>query len=367
MVILTQARSLYQRHRRWVPIVFFVLGFIFDTVMLRRVDELSTLIQQAVYLLASAGLIGIEISGMTHEIHPHRLLARVWVYREAALHFLLGTLLNSYTIFYFKSASTITSFVFIAILVVTLTLNEFKHFGKSQTSVHVAFWALCLISYCATLSPILFGQIGTLPFLVAMLASGFLTFGFYRALRSTLALAHETQPRFGLTQVLAPAVGIQLLFTTLYFAGLIPPVPLSVRYMGIYHGVEKGDGEYQLTYTRPFWKFWQHGDQTFLARPGDAIICFASIFSPTRFRDQLQIRWLFRDGRGNWQSADAIPLPVSGGREEGYRTVTRKTNYQPGDWRVQIETSDGREVGRIHFKVEADPDTGERTQKTEVR
>ena len=42
-------------------------------------------------------------------------------------------------------------------------------------------------------------------------------------------------------------------------------------------------------------------------------------------------------------------------REHGYRGYTVKSNYQPGDYRVQIETTDGREIGRIGLTVEDDP------------
>jgi hypothetical protein len=52
-----------------------------------------------------------------------------------------------------------------------------------------------------------------------------------------------------------------------------------------------------------------------------------------------------------------------GGREEGYRGVTKKNNFAPGDWRVQIETRDGREVGRITFTIELDESTSERELK----
>ena len=101
-----------------------------------------------------------------------------------------------------------------------------------------------------------------------------------------------------------------------------------------------------------------------LARDGDTLICFAQIFFPTRFKDQLQVRWLYRDEKGQWHPSDAIPLPVVGGREEGYRAVTQKKNYQPGEWRVQIESMDDREIGRIGFTIEADSGTDEREIKT---
>jgi hypothetical protein len=111
--------------------------------------------------------------------------------------------------------------------------------------------------------------------------------------------------------------------------------------------------------------FWQNGDQSFRARPEDKVICFARIFSPTRFKDQLQVRWMYRDRRG-WNTADVIPIEIVGGREEGFRGYTTKSNHFPGDWRVQIETTDARELGRIYFRIEKDETTSEREIKIDV-
>ncbi|MEO5969777.1 MAG: DUF2914 domain-containing protein, partial [Bdellovibrionia bacterium] len=323
---------------------------------------LSTLIQQALYLIISGLLLSVELVEEVRLVNSPFILNRVWRYREPFLHFLLGTLLNSYTIFYFKSASAFTSFGFIAILIALLTLNEFKRFGKSQTQVHAAFFSLCLVSYFATLAPILMGSIGTLPFLTAVMASILIFAGYYQFLNSRIELPSVLLR----THLLFPFVVIHSFFVILYFTHLIPPVPLSVSYMGIFHNVEKKDGEYQLTYTRPRWKFWQHGDQTFEARSGDSIFCFVRVFSPARFHGQLQVRWLFWSEKRGWLPSDAIPMPIVGGREEGYRGVTKKMNYQPGEWRVQIETMDNREVGRIHFTVVPDETLLERELQTEV-
>ena len=357
--MVQRVQDLYRKHERWVPIAFFILGFLFDTIMLQRIDELSTIIQQALYLVIAGGLISIELIETTREINPPKLLNKIWRYREALLHFLLGTLLNSYAIFYFKSASSLTSFVFIALLVILLILNEFKRFGKSQIKVHMAFLSLCLISYFVSLMPILLGYIGTLPFLGSILASALASYGFYRLQKYLLG----SESNLLRTHFLIPFPVTQLTFVILYFAHAIPPVPLSVSYMGIFHGVSKQEGNYQLSYTRSKWKFWQNGDQSFQARPGDSIFCFVRVFSPARFNDMLQVRWLYWDQSKGWLPSDAIPMPVLGGREEGYRGVTKKNNYQAGEWRVQIETMENREIGRINFTVENDQSTEEREVK----
>jgi hypothetical protein len=356
-------KDLYQRHQRWIPIAGFIFGFLFDTVMLRRIDELATLLQQAIYLVVAAVLITVELKELTQPIVVPSILTRFWKYREFLLHFMLGTLLNSYTIFYFKSASALTSFVFIILLIVLLTANEFWRFGKSQHKVHVALWSLCLISYFGSLSPILLGFVGMIPFILGGMLSILVFLLFLRLLQPILG----SVPDLIRTHVIYPYVVIQIVFTGLYFAHAIPPVPLSVSYIGIFHNVEKKDGEYELTYTRPAWKFWQHGDETFLARPGDQVYGYAQIFSPARFRDQLHFRWLLWNEKNGWEPQDAIPIPIVGGREEGFRAMTKKSSYQPGKWRIQIETMDGHEVGRLTFTIEADDSTDERTLHTLVR
>lgn len=347
---ITRAKEFYQKYERWMPIAFFALGFVFDALMLRRIDELKAILQQALYIILSAYFIGQELLGR-----------KGWKYREPLLHFMLGTLLNSYTIFYFKSASSLTSFIFIALLIGLLIVNEFKRFGESQTKVHVAFWSLSLTSYLISLVPILVGFIGTIPFLLAIAASILIFVGACRLLLKKFQVSRELLK----SHLVVPFAAIQVIFTVFYVAKVIPPVPLSVQYMGIYHDIKKEHGEYQLIFTRSRWKFWQHGDQTFSARPGDSIYCFARIFSPSRFKDKLQIRWLYHDERHGWMPADAIPLQIEGGREEGYRSVTQKKNYQPGEWKVQVETMDNREVGHIRFAVEADTDATPRDLKTE--
>ncbi len=372
---LESLKASYHKHERWVPIIFFGLGFLFDAAILRRIDEPKVIVQQAIYLVIAAILIGVELVEITREVSAPFLLRKIWRYREALLHFLLGTLLNSYTIFYFKSASAITSFIFIGLLITVLILNEFKRFGKQQTKVHVAFLSLCLISYLVSLCPILMGFIGLVPFLIANL-SALTIFGAYHFLLKRKLSTQPLQPLQPLqteqkellrTHVLFPFVAIQVVFAILYFTHAIPPVPLSVSYMGIYHDVKKTEGEYQLSYTRSKWKFWQHGDQSFSARPGDAIYCFARIFSPARFKDKLQVRWLYKDAKLGWKSSDAIPVDIVGGREEGYRGVTKKQNYDAGKWRVVVETLDGREIGQIDFRVEKDDSTEPLQVTTEVQ
>jgi hypothetical protein len=71
--------------------------------------------------------------------------------------------------------------------------------------------------------------------------------------------------------------------------------------------------------------------------------------------------------KSRWIWTDAIPLTISGGHEEGWRGIAYKRNFSPGEWKVNIETSDGRDVGNIRFAVISDPGTEPRALEEELR
>jgi hypothetical protein len=77
------------------------------------------------------------------------------------------------------------------------------------------------------------------------------------------------------------------------------------------------------------------------------------VFAPRRFSHQIYVHWQKREMSG-WTSRDRIPLEISGGRGEGFRGVTAKAQYEPGRWRVDIETEDGRVLGGETFTIRED-------------
>ena len=351
-------QSFAHKHKKWEPLVFFLAGFTFDAFLLHRIDDPLMLVHQALYLSLSAFIIAWDLFGEvgraeaveSEQGRVSKFIAKIWSYREGVLHFLLGTLLNVYTIFYFKSGTLISSLIFIAILASLLFLNEVRPANIPKHMLRNALFALCLISYVNVVTSILIGSIGLLVFLAALLIAATLHWLFCRF------LARKLDPAKIRLQVQAPFLVVVMVVAALYFAKVLPPVPLSVKHIGIYHEVTKVDGGYRLGLTKPDWKFWESGDQTFVAKPGDKIFCFVQVFSPSRFSDQLYVRWKYYDARQGWLRADAIALGVVGGREGGFRGFTSKANYTAGDWRVSVETSDGREIGRLSFTVILDAD-----------
>jgi hypothetical protein len=354
---LRRLERAFKENERAVAAAFFAAGFVFDMLTAGRIDSWATIGQQAVYLAVimavllqmfrEQGLPAPEPAGMT------RLRRWTYEYRGAAVHFLLGALLNLYAIFFFKSSSLAVSFGFLGILVALLLANESRRFKALGLPIKFALLALCFLCFFATLLPVLAGSIGLAMFLASMLAGSLPLAG------AAWRIRRSAPERFALArrQILVPAGCVLVAFLGFYLFRLIPPVPLSIPFIGVYHSAERTAEGYRLTHEREWWRFWHNGDQAFLAQPGDKIYVFFRIFSPSRFADQVQVRWFWRAGGGigGWALQDAIPIAIVGGREQGFRGYGFKSNYQPGEWKVQVETTDGREIGRIYFDLALAP------------
>lgn len=323
---------------------FFLAGFIFDVVTLSRIDDTITLVQQGVYLGLLALLLALEQRQVLRNDLPN-WLAKVLAFGEDAIHFLFGSLLSSFALFYFKSASGLTALLFVGIVFGLLVANELPRFRKLGPLIRLAIFSFALTSYFAYVLPLLFGFLHQALFVGAVAISLLCFVGVFFLLRRW----GEPQGRV-LQRAVLPAVAVQALLLSLYFLKAIPPVPLSLSYLGIYHGVESADGKRLLLHERPWWRVWHNGDQLFVKRPGDAMYAFATIFVPTEFKDQLFVRWSKKE-QGAWIESDAIPIVVTGARQQGYRAVTYKRNFSAGDYRAEIETGDGRTLGSIRIEV----------------
>ena len=223
--------------------------------------------------------------------------------------------------------------------------NELAVVKKSKVNLKICWYVVCLFSFFSILTPVLFGFIGWIPFLVAFLITILSIFGFYKAVR-----VKSLQPEELKAQILYPSFSVLGLLFVFYVMGLLPPVPLAVEKMGIYHEIKKENGQYLASHEKPIWKFWQVGDQDFKAEPGDKVYFFASIFSPARFDDTVLLHWLVKQKQG-WKTTDKISMRLLGGRKSGFRGFSVKEKYEEGDWQVRVETTDGREIGRLYFHI----------------
>lgn len=339
-------RQWIEKNKPYFPAEFFIAGFVFDLVTLSRIDEDLQLVQQFIYLVVIGFLLIFEKSQKVEKWFSQGFLNKIWHYRHEGIHFLLGSLLSVYTIFYFKSASIWNSFIFIGSLSLLMVLNEFEKIKGLGGILRFGLFSLCSCSYFIYLVPIVWQHLGFFTFLFSLILSGIFYYCFFYLVSR---YEHLTSKQLFI-EVLCPGLAVHTFFFVFYIFGLIPPIPLSIEKIGIYHQITKSKDEYQLSYDRPWWRFWQNGAQTFIAEPQDKIHCFVSIFAPRFFHEQVRMEWWMKLAQG-WQKTDSIPFQIAGGREKGFRGYTVKNHFDAGDWQVRVVTSDDRELGRIYLTV----------------
>lgn len=345
-LIKERALKYYSQNETKVDLGFFLAGFIFDVFTLSSVDDTFSIIQQSLYLLILLSLFGSEFLVESKVMRIPASMLKMWESRSFITHFLLGSLLSIYSLFFLKSASAFVGILFVLVLMLVMVLNELKFVQSRGVDTKFSLFVLTLLCFMTTLGPVVFGFVGFFPFFCALLLTAGIIAGFWYLLKKRVSPEARLEKR-----ILAPAGVVLGSFFVLYTLGWIPPVPLAVEEIGIYHKIEKSNGNYQLFHERSWWKFWQNADEDFQSQPNDRIHVFARIYSPARFSDQVVLHWQLYTPSQGWMTSDKIPMTISGGREGGYRGHAFKSNYVEGDWRVLVETNDGREIGRVKFSV----------------
>lgn len=336
----------YEQNEAKVDIAFFLGGFFFDIFTLSDVDDVLGIAQQIVYLFILGSILYYDFLDDNGFFKASPRMEKIWNYRQPILHFFLGSLLSVYSLFFLKSASIFSSIVFVILLIGLMIANELKSVQKSKIDIKIGLYVICVFSFFSMTIPVILGFVGIFPFMLSVICTAGVLYGVFH-----LLLKKVQNVKIVLRRIFAPGAGVLVLFVLFYLVGWIPPVPLSIQNMGIYHMIEKSEGKYIASHENPSWVFWRNGDQKFIAEPNDKIYFFAEIFSPARFSDSVILHWYYKDPRQGWITTDRIPMGISGGRKQGYRGTSTKQNYTSGEWRISVETTDGREIGRIYFDV----------------
>lgn len=338
--------KVWQDTAKYHTLAFFAAGFVFDILTLEEVDDMLTLFSQLLYLVIALGLFLLTTEGKTlSSILPkNNLVKKLSQWEEDIFHFALGALLNAFTLYFFKSGTFLNSMIFLVFLSGLLILNEFRPPFLKHDLIPAILIHTCLLSFSVILAPTLMGRMGTIPFALGIGFYLFIIWGWVKLRREKLI------PR---PQVII-AIALSTFFLAMYLFRVFPPVPLSLKKIGIYHKIEKvqtEEGTRYLAFTSaPWWAFWKDTSTPFLARPDDSIHVFTRVFAPAGFADTVHIEWWWQGPRG-WMRTDRIPLTITGGRRDGFRGYAYKNNYDSGSWKVLITTSDGLEIGRTIFEV----------------
>ncbi|TSC58121.1 MAG: hypothetical protein Greene041679_173 [Parcubacteria group bacterium Greene0416_79] len=334
---------------RPLSLLAFALGFMWDTLTLQRVDRLlDNLILASYLLLACASLLFIHAyrAGRLPEGMGRRGIG----FFQFLLPFMFGGLFSGFLIFYSRSGALFSNAPFLIMLAVLLAGNEFFHRRYHGFTFQLSIFFIALFSYSALIVPVLLRRMGDAVFLLSGVAALCL-FALFLALLARVAPEAYMSGRRLLLLVIAL---IYFGFNFLYFNNMIPPIPLSLKEIGAYHGVVRTEqGEYLLLYERaPWYALGQRTSSVFNRARNEPVYVFSSVFAPTDLTTEIRHRWSYRDPhRQEWVPATVVRFPISGGRDKGFRGYSVKENLKAGKWRVDAETLRGQVIGRLDLEV----------------
>ncbi|MDH3770437.1 MAG: DUF2914 domain-containing protein [Nitrospirota bacterium] len=341
-----------------LPAFFFFAGVTYDSLTLTRIDRLFDNLILLFYLTVLGVLVILTGRFQLGLIPPSSdptswnalsLVHRAQPHLAKGLQFLLGGLFSAYAIFYSQSTTFSSTAIFLGIIVAFLIGNEFLQTRYSSLKMLVSLFALVTLSFMTFFLPVLTGWMNSVVFVIGVLITGVIV---WQIVRLTL---HGSPNRSFRTafMISVPAFGLIVLCTVLYFMNWIPPIPLSLKFGGIYHAIEKNHDEYTLTYEKgPWYDLWKESnDRVGIDAP---VYCFSSVFAPITLQTTIYHHWQWQpfDELASFRTTDRIPIVITGGREKGYRSYTTKRRVQTGEWRVNVETEDGRLLGHMTFIAE---------------
>jgi hypothetical protein len=344
----------YRYTRRFVGshwlTVAFLLGFIVDNLTLTRVDQIfdnAILFAYVALAMLSIFLLYAAIAERFSERVNQFLRLRAPLLMQYAF----GGLLSGMLIFYGRSSSWSDSWPFILIIIGVIIGNETIKDRAQRLVYNLVIFFVGLVSYAALIVPVLLGKMGPWIFILSGLMSLLIMYGFLQLLERVVPNFMHLQKRS-----LVFIIGlVYVAFNVLYFTNVIPPIPLSLKTLGVYHNVMRyEDGTYALTYEKPaWWEWYRVSDKEFHPQPGDNIYCYASVFAPSRLETKIFHRWEEYDPTTDtWREHGRFSYAIQGGRDDGYRGYTMISNFRPGTWRCTVETERGQVVGREEFEVE---------------
>lgn len=341
-------KAWYERYERPLSSISLIGGFVLDALTLQRVDTLFENLRIVLYLVIA--FVGIVAMNYIEEHRKDTLETSKWHFWLLILiQFAIGGLLSPFLVFYFRSATLSVSWPFMLLLAGAFILNERfkKHYVRLTFQLNLLF--VSIFSFTIYFLPVITHKMGVTIFLL----SGVLSLVILALL--LWVLWYVTKERFKKSRWMLgwSILAIYAAVHVLYFTNLIPPIPLAMKEAGVYYSVSSdGRGGYTLVGEDPHWFDGLGTYKDYTKISGEPLYVFTAIFSPTNLNTTVVHHWQWYDPSiKEWISTNRVNLPINGGREGGFRTYSSKLNIKEGYWRVDVETQQGQNIGRVKFKV----------------
>lgn len=339
----------WKKYEHHLGVGALLAGFSFDLFLAKSPASVVDNILLVCYLFIAAAII------ILLNIAPVRRRREVGLGEPFVflliLQFCFGGLASNMFVLYSKSGTLAADAFFIALLLALVFGNEFLRNRYAQLRFNVGVYYFLLLTYCTIAAPtFIFHSIGAKSFLLSGgISLAVITF-FLFVLFAAVLRGAERQKRLRDISLMVAIVFV--IFNGFYFLNIIPPVPLSLKDIGIYHSVLKySSGDYLAMYEpAPWYEFWQDTSPVFTYMAGESAYCFSSVYAPAALNTPVDHVWeYYNPSAKSWEEMARISFDIAGGRPDGYRGFSEFPLSSPGQWRCDVETASGALIGRTSF------------------
>ncbi|PLX03164.1 MAG: DUF2914 domain-containing protein [Marinilabiliales bacterium] len=338
-----------KKHQKYLPIAFFIGGFLWDSLTLGRIDSLIDTILLFSYLVILS--ISIYMYNLVDDGKWIGTKIEKWtIYLPEVIQFFLGGLTSAFVIYFSRSVSFTRTVSFFVILIFVLIANEFLKGRISNKYLQFSAYLFVSFTFFSFFIPVILSDINTTIFIISGIISLICSFVLVFI---TYYTSPSTRKEIHIGKISLLLVLIYLLINVFYYFSLIPPVPLALEEGIVAYHVDKKQDKYEVKYEpSDMFVFWRSYNDTVNWNPGDSIFIFSSIFAPTDLKKPVYHYWEQYDLESkDWIVKDSIPFVIEGGRDNGYRGYTYKSNIVNGKWRVKVLTEEKLLLGTIKFIV----------------
>lgn len=250
---------------------------------------------------------------------------------------------------YSRSGVIATSWPFLLILFCVFIGNEMFRDYRSKMVFTSILLFFALFSYSTFVVPIFEGSVDTRTFLL----SGCLSVVVFSAFLTALGLLARSRIRRDFGKIIVGAVVIFVSLNAFYYMNVLPPLPLALVNADVFLSKGEIDRNYKGELSFQPWYRKLHGPKTYRIAAGQSLYAYSAVFAPMQLKAQIVHEWeWYDDAASRWVTQTVIAFPITGGRENGYRGYSFKSKLRSGSWRVDVETKDGRALGRVNFTVQ---------------
>jgi hypothetical protein len=343
---LLDHRSVWVVRKHFLSLAF-IFGFITDLFLLNQIDSWADNLLLLFYVVLATASLLLFYAGVAQR-GSERLARFLETRMPYVMQYSFGGLLSGMLIFYGRSGDFFVSAPFLLLIIAVVFGNEFIVKRSNRLLFHLVLYFIGTFAYLVMVVPLITGLMGDVIFI----GSGLLALFLIISMVKILILIIPNFVTMNIRSLVFAIGGLYALLNALYFFNVIPPIPLSLTELHIYHSVEKSPGGYRIKTAERWWSSVPYLPLTFSPLAGQGAFCFARVYTPTRLHTNIVQVWYYRDPERGWTEQFRQAYPITGENKRGYGGYTQKLTLYNGTWRCSVETERGQVLGRRTFTVD---------------